>query len=79
MNDTIRNLSQYQRWRPKVAHKQKIQARVEELVAEEIHKKDLQEASSVTKCEIFCEIILILFSLSIVPILVGLVYYIWPV
>ena len=75
----VYHISQYKRWRPKSEYKQKFQSRVEEIVADEIRKKDVQDASRPTKCGIFIEIILILFSLTIVPILVGLVYYIWPV
>ena len=70
---------QYLRWRPKVALKQKIQARCEELVAIEVSKKDMFDATRTSKRGMVCEVIIILFSLSIVPILVLIVYGIWPV
>ena len=70
---------QYLRWRPKVALKQKIQARCEELVAIEVSKKDMYDATRTSKRGMVCEVIIILFSLSIVPILVLIVYGIWPV
>ena len=70
---------QYLRWRPKVALKQKIQARCEELVAIEVSKKDMFDATRTSKRGMVCEVIIIIFSLSIVPILVLIVYGIWPV
>ena len=76
---TIFLILQYLRWRPKVALKQKIQARCEELVAIEVSKKDMFDATRTSKRGMVCEVIIILFSLSIVPILVLIVYGIWPV
>ena len=73
------NYLQYLRWRPKIAHRQKIQARVDELVSEEVKKKDIFDATRVTKCGMVCEIIIIIFSISLVPFLVLTVYLIWPV
>ena len=73
------SILQYLRWRPKVALKQKIQARCEELVAIEVSKKDMFDATRTSKRGMVCEVIIILFSLSVVPILVLIVYGIWPV
>lgn len=58
-------------------HREKIKARVDELVNQEKAKMEEME-KHVTFCQMFSDILILLLSFGFVPFLAFLVNYIWP-